>query len=81
MKCKHYITKLNKGDRHFIDAEEFDNCVLCLVEAKGPMTLEEMAKYFGLTKMRMSQAVSRATKKLAKKLKRYNIDYKNILQN
>lgn len=63
---KHRV--LTEEDRYYIDAKDHNNCVLCLVEAKGSMTQEEVGKYFGLSKMRISQIEKQAIKKLQKKV-------------
>jgi arginine repressor len=55
MSCKHFAIILVEEDRHYVNSSEHNNCVLCLVEDKGPMTQEEIAKYFGLSKMRICQ--------------------------
>lgn len=64
MACKHFKIKLEKEDRHFINSEEHNNCVFCLIDEKGPMTQEQVGKYIGLTKMRISQIERQAIKKL-----------------
>ena len=66
--CKHYLM-LDENHRHFIDAEDYGNCVLCLSEAKGPMTQAEIAKYLGVSKMRICQIEHRIMKKLKKRMK------------
>jgi len=68
MACRHYGYKLDEGDRHFIESEEHNNCVLCLVYDKGQMTQEEVASYFGLSKMRICQIEKKALQKLEKRL-------------
>lgn len=72
MLCRHYEYELVEQDRYFINSKEHNNCVLCLVNDKGAMSLEEIGKYFGLSKMRISQICKSATEKLSKKLKKYN---------
>ncbi len=67
--CKHYLV-LEENHRHFVEAEEYDNCVLCLSETKGPMTQAEIASYMGLSKMRICQIEHQAVAKLKKKLKK-----------
>lgn len=68
MACKHYGRLLDQLDRHFIASEEHNNCVLCLVYDKGPMTQEEVASYFGLSKMRICQIEKKAIQKLNKRI-------------
>lgn len=68
MACRHYGYTLAKGDRHFIDSEKHNNCVLCLVYDKGPMTQEEVASYFGLSKMRICQIEKKALQKLERRM-------------
>jgi len=67
MSCKHYDFVLIQSDRHFIDSPKHNNCVLCLVKDKGPMTQEEVSKYLGISKMRVSQIERKAIKRLKKK--------------
>jgi DNA-directed RNA polymerase specialized sigma subunit len=62
---------LREEDRHFINSEEHDNCVLCLVEAKGEMTQEQVGNYLGLTKMRISQIERQALEKFKKRAARF----------
>jgi len=71
MGCKHYINFLEKEHRHYIDAQEFNNCVLCLSEKKGPMKQKDIAKYLGLTKMCVCQIERRALKKVRHKLYKF----------
>lgn len=66
--CKHYLM-LEEGHRHFINAKEHNNCVLCLAEASGPMTQAEIAKYLGISKMRVCQIEHQAIEKLKKRMK------------
>ena len=69
--CRHYALKLMKEDRHFIKASHHNNCVLCLVDAKPDgMTQAEIAKYMGLSKMRVCQIEHQALAKLDKKMKK-----------
>lgn len=75
MSCRHYLLQLKEEDRHFINSEEHNNCVLCLVHDKGPMTQEEVAFYFGCSKMRISQLEKQAREKLHKRLKKYDFHY------
>jgi len=42
--CCHYAYPLDEEHRHYIESEEHDNCVLCLAERKGSMTLEEVGR-------------------------------------
>ena len=70
MACPHYGHKLTEDERYFIDSEEHNNCTFCLVHDKGPMTQEEVAKYFGISKMRVCQIEKRALKTFTKKMKR-----------
>lgn len=68
--CKHYNNKLIKEDRHFIDASDHNNCVLCLAEMNDGMTQAEIAKYLGLSKMRVCQIEHQALAKLSKRAKK-----------
>lgn len=68
MACRHYGYTLSEGDRHFIISEEHNNCVLCLVYDKGAMTQEEVASYFGLSKMRICQIEKKALEKLERRI-------------
>lgn len=68
MSCEHFNFKLNKLDRYYIDSKEHNNCVLCLINEKGKMTLDEIAKYFKLSRMRVCQIEKKATKKVMKRL-------------
>ena len=67
MSCNHYEFVLSKKDRHFINSRDHNFCVLCLAEQEGPMTQEQIGKYFGLTKMRISQIEKQAKDKLRRK--------------
>lgn len=67
MSCKHYNKILESEDRHFIPAEDLNNCLLCLVAHKGPMTQEQVGNYLGITKMRVSQIEKQALKKFKKR--------------
>ena len=69
MSCKHYNRKLEEKDRHYIENESCNNCILCLVEKKGPMTQGEIAEYFGVSKMRINQIEKKALQKIDKVLK------------
>ncbi len=68
--CKHYIEKLTEEDRHFINASDYNNCVLCLAEVKDGMTQAEIAGYLGLSKMRVCQIEHQALAKLSKKARK-----------
>lgn len=70
--CKHYKFTLTEEDRHYVDSLKDNNCVLCLVNRKGPMSQEEIGKYLGLCKMRVSQIQQIAEKKLNIRIK-FNI--------
>jgi len=59
--------KLTENDRYYIDSEEHNNCYLCLIKEKGSMTQEEVGKYMGISKMRVSQIERTALKHLKKK--------------
>lgn len=67
--CKHYRFLLTEKNRHYVNAPEYDNCVLCLAE-KGPLTQAEVANYLGLSKMRVCQIEQAARQKLEKRLKK-----------
>lgn len=44
MSCKHFKERLEEDDRYFIDSEEDLDCVLCLIDRKGSMTQQEVAR-------------------------------------
>lgn len=67
MSCKHYNFDLTESHRHHIESEEHNNCVLCLVDEKGPMNYEQISQYIGLTKTRILQIEKWAIKKLGKR--------------
>ena len=69
MSCKHYLRKLNPEDRHYIMAEEYNNCCICAAET-GPKTQEEVGTFLGLSKMRISQIEKQAIRNLKKKLQK-----------
>lgn len=71
MNCKHFGCVLSKKDRYFIEDEEYNNCVICLVDARGPITQEEIGNYLGLSKMRISQIERRAQEKFNKRMRKY----------
>jgi len=71
MSCIHYEFILKKQDRYYIHSTSHNNCVLCLINERGAMTQDEVAKYFGVTKMRISQLEKRALQNLKKKTLRY----------
>ena len=71
MACSHYEKILIEEDRHHINAPEYNNCVLCLAGERGPLTQEEIAGYFGLSKMRICQLEKFALIKFNKKMKKY----------
>lgn len=71
MKCEHFDHVLDEEERHYIGSPEHNNCVLCLVNDKGPMTQEDVAKYFNLSKMRICQIEKRALEKLSKRIARF----------
>ena len=68
--CKHYAANLKKEDRHYIESEKHNNCVLCLAEDEGPMTQSKIAEYLGVSKMRVCQLEHQALAKLDKKMKK-----------
>lgn len=70
MTCKHFGVILTEKDRHFVNEKKYNNCVLCLVNARGPMTQEEIGEYLGLSKMRISQIEKRALEKFNKRMKK-----------
>jgi len=43
--CTHYDHLLNEEERYYVDSPEYNNCCFCLINAKGPMTQEQVAKY------------------------------------
>jgi DNA-binding XRE family transcriptional regulator len=67
MRCKHYGRVLQDGDRHFVESEKHDNCVLCLVNEEGSMTQEQVGQYLQISKMRVSQIERQALKKIKRK--------------
>ena len=67
MTCRHYSKNLESEDRHFVPASDFNNCLLCLIDGKGPMTQEQVGNYMGITKMRVSQIEKQALKTLRKR--------------
>jgi len=67
MICKHYNFSLVETHRHYINSEEHNNCVLCLVDEKGPMSYSEIGKYLDLTPTRVLQIEKWAVKKLSKR--------------
>lgn len=70
MSCKHYLQQLTKEDRHYVNAEHLNNCVLCVSEQEGPMTQDEISKYLGISKMRVSQLQKIAETKFGKRMKK-----------
>lgn len=66
--CRHYALTLEESDRHYINEPKYNNCVLCLSEQEGPMTQAEIARYLGLSKMRVCQIEHQAVAKLKKKM-------------
>ena len=71
MGCIHYLEILTEEHRHYVPSKEHNNCILCLVNEKGAMTQDEVGKYMGLTKMRISQIEKLAVKKLGRRIKFY----------
>lgn len=67
--CSHFSETLSEDHRYFINSPEHSNCVFCLIDDKGKMTQEEVGKYFGLTKMRISQVEKQALCKFTKRIK------------
>jgi DNA-directed RNA polymerase sigma subunit (sigma70/sigma32) len=67
--CRHYDHYLTEEERYFVNSPEDNNCVLCLIDRKGPMSQEEVGRYLGLTKMRISQIQKIAEKKLNIRIK------------
>ena len=69
--CRHYATKLLEEDRHYVIAPEHNNCVLCVANATPDgMTQAEIAKYMGLSKMRICQIEHQAVAKLTRKMRK-----------
>ena len=69
--CEHYVRELKKENRHYIDAFDYNNCVLCLAnEHPDGMTQAEIANFLGLSKMRICQIEHQALNKLDKKMKK-----------
>lgn len=71
MTCIHRKNDLKKDERIEIDSPEDNNCVLCLVNRKGPMTHDEISQYFDLSKMRIGQIEQRALKKFKNRMRKY----------
>jgi DNA-directed RNA polymerase sigma subunit (sigma70/sigma32) len=69
MACKHFKLLLTEKDRYYINSEEDNNCVFCLINRKGTMTQDSIGKYLGLSKMRVSQIQEIALKKVGRKIK------------
>ena len=69
MSCIHYNKILKEEDRHFVKSESHNNCILCLINEKGPMTYDEIGKYLGLTKVRITQIQRAAELKLQRRIK------------
>ena len=67
MACRHYDFCLNVEHRHHIPDNQYNNCVLCVAEQKGPLTQEEVGDYLNLTKMRISQIERQALNKIKKR--------------
>lgn len=44
MSCKHCSKELVKNDRYYVNSKEHNNCCLCLVDDKGPLTQQEVAR-------------------------------------
>ncbi len=65
-----HTAPLEPYERYFIRASDHNNCVICLVNKKGPMTQEEIGSYLGITKERASQLERLALEKFKKKLAR-----------
>lgn len=66
--CRHYTEVLSQEHRHHIESTDHDNCVLCLIDAKGPMTQEEIGSYFGVTKEWIAQIERLALKKIKRRM-------------
>lgn len=63
--------KLSEDHRYFVESEEHNNCVFCLIDDKGPMTQEDISQYFNLTKMRICQIEKEAIKKVNKRISKF----------
>ena len=72
--CSHFNERLSEDHRYFINSPNHDNCVFCLIDDRGRMTQEEVGKYFGLTKMRISQLEKQALLKFKKKMKIFTFE-------
>jgi hypothetical protein len=57
----------NSGCRHFIKDESNLNCSVIIAE-DGPLTLQEIGDYFGLSRMRICQLEKTILEKLKNKL-------------
>ena len=68
--CQHFEHYLTESDRHFIYSPEYNNCLFCLVNSKGPMSQEEIAVYLGLSKMRICQIEKIALEKFKTRMSR-----------
>ncbi len=58
-------------DRYYVNSPEDNNCCCCLVNRKGPMTQEEIGKFMGLSKMRISQIQKSGVLSLKKRIHPY----------
>ena len=66
--CSHYNFDLTKEHRHYVKCE-YNNCLLCLVAAKGPMKRTEIAKYLNLSSARVTQIEKNAIQKMGNLIK------------
>ena len=55
---------LEPKHRYFIEAPEYHNCCLCLVEVRGPISQSEMAIYLGVTRQAVSYYEKHAMNRL-----------------
>lgn len=70
MACKHFGFILKEEDRHFVNEKKYNNCTMCLIADRGPMTQEEVGEILNLSKMRISQIEKKALEKFNKRMKK-----------
>lgn len=46
MSCKHYERALTENDRYYVDSDNTNNCVFCLIDQNGAMTQDQVAGFF-----------------------------------
>ena len=68
LNCVHFDRILKEKNRHFINSQKYNNCVLCLVNGEGSFSQEEIGTLLGLTKMRICQLEKRALQKFVRRM-------------